>query len=64
MLMAGHWAMLPGEAQWLVGRFIPTLILVSMLVELGALAGTPGDNRFGKPAQSVAFLRRRAVDYQ
>lgn len=60
----GHWAMLPGEAQWLVGRFIPTLILVSMLVELGALAGTPGDNRFGKPAQSVAFLRRRAVDYQ
>lgn len=64
MLMAGNWALLPNEAQWLVGRFIPTLILIGMLVEIGGLAGTPSDNRFGKPAQSVNFLRRRMADYQ
>lgn len=64
MLMAGHWAMLPGDAQWVVGRFIPTLIMVSMVVELGGFSGTAGDNRFGKATQSVAFLRRRTPDYQ
>ncbi|MFK8258772.1 DUF805 domain-containing protein [Erwinia sp. AnSW2-5] len=64
MLMAGHWAILPGDAQWLVGRFIPTLIMVGMLVELGGFAGKAGDNRFGKATQSVVYLRRRAADYQ
>lgn len=64
MLMAGHWTMLPGDLQWVVGRFIPTLILVSMLVELGGFTGTMGDNRFGKATQPVVFLRRRASDYQ
>lgn len=64
MLMAGNWSMLPNEAQWLVGRFIPTLIMVGMGIELGGLAGTASDNRFGKPAQPVVFLRRRMADYQ
>ncbi|WP_099349927.1 DUF805 domain-containing protein [Erwinia amylovora] len=36
----------------------------ALLVEIGGLAGTPSDNRFGKPAQSVNFLRRRMADYQ
>ncbi|KQN63328.1 DUF805 domain-containing protein [Erwinia sp. Leaf53] len=61
MLMAGNWAMLPGEAQWVVGHFIPALIMVSMLVELGGFSGTAGDNRFGKMAQYVVFLPRRAA---
>lgn len=61
VLMAGNWSMLPGEAQWLVGRFIPTLILVSMMVELGFFRGTDGDNRYGKAAQYVVFLRRGAA---
>jgi len=61
MLMAGNWSMLPSELQWLVGRFIPTLIMVSMLVELGFFKGTTGNNRYGKAAQYVVFLRRDAA---
>lgn len=34
MLLAGNWAILPGVWQWAVGRFIPTLILVMMLIDL------------------------------
>lgn len=61
LLTAGNWSMLPGDASWLLGRFLPTLILVSMMVELGFFSGTPGDNRYGKTAQYVVFLRRRAA---
>ncbi|WP_455820486.1 DUF805 domain-containing protein [Pseudomonas cerasi] len=64
MLMAGHWEMLPQDAQWLVGRFVPTLIMVGLFIELGGVAGTTGDNRFGKATQSVVYLRRRLPDYQ
>ncbi len=42
MLLAGNWAMLPGVWQWGVGRFIPTLIIVMMLIDLGAFVGTQG----------------------
>lgn len=61
MLMAGNWSMLPGDAQWVVGRFVPTLILIAMLVELGGFSGTAGENRYGKTTQSVVYLRRRAA---
>lgn len=64
LLMAGNWVMLPAEMQWTVGRFIPTLIMVGMLVELGGMSGSIADNRFGKPAQLVVFVRRRLPDYQ
>ncbi|RWS36348.1 DUF805 domain-containing protein, partial [Erwinia amylovora] len=37
MLMAGNWALLPNAAQWLVGRFIPTLILIGMLGGIGGV---------------------------
>lgn len=40
MLLAGNWSMLPGVWQWGVGRFIPTLIIVMMLIDLGAFVGT------------------------
>ena len=39
MLLAGNWAILPGVWQW-AGRFVPTLILVMMLNDLGAFVGT------------------------
>ncbi len=34
MLLAGNWAIFPGVWQWAVGRFVPTLILVMMLMNL------------------------------
>ncbi|ULH11116.1 DUF805 domain-containing protein [Serratia marcescens] len=55
MLAAGNWQMLAPIWQWGVGRFIPTLIIVMMMIDLGAFVGTPGDNRFGPEAEPVKF---------
>ncbi|WP_421355898.1 DUF805 domain-containing protein [Pseudocitrobacter faecalis] len=55
MLLAGNWAMLPGVWQWGVGRFIPTLIIVMMLIDLGAFVGTQGENKYGKDTQDVKY---------
>ena len=55
MLLAGNWAMLPGVWQWGVGRFIPTLIIVMMLIDLGAFVGTQGENKYGKDSQDVKY---------
>ncbi|EFK0270044.1 DUF805 domain-containing protein [Escherichia coli] len=55
MLLAGNWAILPGVWQWAVGRFVPTLILVMMLIDLGAFIGTQGENKYGKDTQDVKY---------
>ena len=55
MLLAGNWAILPGVWQWAVGRFVPTLILVMMLIDLGAFVGTQGENKYGKDTQDVKY---------
>ncbi|WP_027710600.1 DUF805 domain-containing protein [Dickeya chrysanthemi] len=57
MLGNGNWAMLPPLGQWGVGRFLPTLIAVMMLLDCGAFGGTAGANRFGPAAEP---LRLRA----
>ncbi|MDU3048665.1 MAG: DUF805 domain-containing protein [Escherichia coli] len=53
--LAGNWAILPGVWQWAVGRFVPTLILVMMLIDLGAFIGTQGENKYGKDTQDVKY---------
>lgn len=55
MLLAGNWVMLPSVWQWGVGRFIPTLIIVMMLIDLGAFVGTQGENKYGKETQEVKY---------
>ena len=55
MLLAGNWSMLPGVWQWGVGRFVPTLIIVMMLIDLGAFVGTQGENKYGKDTQAVKY---------
>jgi uncharacterized membrane protein YhaH (DUF805 family) len=55
MLLAGNWAILPGVWQWGVGRFIPTLIIVMMLIDLGAFVGTQGENKYGKETLDVKY---------
>lgn len=53
ILAAGNWSMLAALWQWGIGRFIPTLIGVMMLLDCGVFLGTAGENRFGPPAQPV-----------
>lgn len=55
MLLAGNWVMLAGVWQWAVGRFIPTLIIVMMIIDLGAFCGTQGENKFGKETLEVKY---------
>lgn len=75
----GHWALLfivawcllnadltgiPRQWQWFAGRFVPSLILVAMIVETGGLPGSAGVNRFGRVSRPVQFFGRRAANYQ
>lgn len=55
MLLAGNWSMLSGVWQWGVGRFVPTLIMVMMLIDLGAFVGTQGENKYGKETLDVKY---------
>ncbi len=55
MLLAGNWSILPGAWQWVVGRFVPTLIIVMMFIDLGAFVGTQGENKFGKDTLDVRW---------
>ena len=55
MLLAGNWSVLPGVWQWVVVRFVPTLIIVMMFIDLGAFVGTQGENKFGKDTQDVRW---------
>lgn len=64
MLLAGNWDVFPVSMQWALGKFIPTLILVTLFLELGAFRGSKGENRFGKTTHQVNYLGRRAADYQ
>ncbi|CDL27032.1 Putative membrane protein [Escherichia coli ISC7] len=42
-----------GNGRW--GVFVPTLILVMMLIDLGAFIGTQGENKYGKDTQDVKY---------
>ncbi|MDQ4429861.1 DUF805 domain-containing protein [Yokenella regensburgei] len=55
MLLAGNWEVLPGVWQWVVGRLIPTVIIVMMVIDLGAFVGTQGENKYGKETQDVKY---------
>lgn len=55
MLLSGHWVMLNATLAWLVGRLIPVVIMVMMLIDLGAFVGTQGENRYGKATLDVKY---------
>ncbi|PWC09690.1 hypothetical protein B4923_19025 [Brenneria roseae subsp. americana] len=55
VLAAGHWFMLPAIWQWGIGRFIPTLISVMVILDCGVFSGTKGENRFGPEAEPLKF---------
>ena len=47
--------MLDGVLPWLVGRAIPFIIFVGLLLDLGLFRGTAGKNRFGAAALPVRY---------
>lgn len=55
VLLAGNWALLGGIWSWIVGRFVPTLVLVMLLLDLGAFVGTLGENKYGKDTLDVKY---------
>ena len=55
MLLSGNWTMLDGTLAWAVGRLIPVAIIVVMMIDLGAMLGTQGKNRFGDETLEVKF---------
>ena len=55
MLLAGNWSMLPSMLPWVVGRLIPTIIFVMIIVDLGAFVGTQGENKYGKDTIDVKY---------
>lgn len=55
LLFAGNWEIFGSFWQWGLGRFLPTLIVVMMLIDLGSFMGTPGSNRFGAETDRVRY---------
>ncbi|MBS0849729.1 DUF805 domain-containing protein [Citrobacter sp. JGM124] len=55
LLFAGNWEVFGSFWQWGLGRFLPTLIIVMMLIDLGSFIGTQGSNRFGKETSRVKY---------
>ena len=55
MLLSGNWEILNGTLAWAVGRLIPVAIIVVMMIDLGAMLGTQGKNRFGNETLEVKF---------
>ncbi|WP_075183271.1 DUF805 domain-containing protein [Pantoea sp. 1.19] len=58
ILASGNWhGVLPPLWGWAIGRFMPILIMVMLVLDLGVFAGTPGENRFGPEARPLRFWR-------
>jgi uncharacterized membrane protein YhaH (DUF805 family) len=64
ILLAGNWSVIGAGWQLGLGRFIPTLILIAMLVELGLFSGSAGENRYGRATQPVNYFRKRGAENQ
>ncbi|KAA1194693.1 DUF805 domain-containing protein [Photorhabdus heterorhabditis] len=56
LLIAVDWGGMEPFWQWGIGRFIPTLIIVMMVLDCGVFRGTDGPNQFGKVAEKVDFV--------
>ncbi|WP_323840405.1 DUF805 domain-containing protein [Photorhabdus africana] len=56
LLIAADWGGMAPFWQWGIGRFIPTLIIVMMVLDCGVFRGTDGSNRFGEATEKVDFI--------
>ena len=55
MLINENWSMLPSILPWVVGRLLPSVIFVMMIVDLGAFIGTQSENKYGKDTLEVKY---------
>ncbi|WP_340621444.1 DUF805 domain-containing protein [Xenorhabdus siamensis] len=56
VLLSLDWSAMAPIWQWGIGRFIPTLIFVMIMLDCGVFRGTEGPNRFGKSAERVDHI--------
>ncbi|PHM38609.1 DUF805 domain-containing protein [Xenorhabdus innexi] len=56
VLLSLDWNMMAPIWQWGIGRFIPTLIFVMIILDCGVFRGTEGANRFGESAETVEYI--------
>ncbi|CDG23217.1 conserved membrane protein of unknown function [Xenorhabdus poinarii G6] len=59
ILVSLDWSIMAPIWQWGIGRFVPTLICVMMILDCGVFRGTEGANRFGKMAETVDYISAR-----
>ncbi|CDL80360.1 DUF805 domain-containing protein [Xenorhabdus cabanillasii] len=56
VLLSLDWGAMAPIWQWGIGRFIPTLIFVMIILDCGVFRGTEGPNRFGESAERVDHI--------
>ncbi|CCW30491.1 conserved membrane hypothetical protein [Xenorhabdus nematophila F1] len=56
VLLSLDWELMAPVWQWGVGRFVPTLIFVMIILDCGVFRGTEGANRFGEMAEMVDYI--------
>jgi uncharacterized membrane protein YhaH (DUF805 family) len=56
LLLTLDWSATAPIWQWGIGRFIPMLIFVMMILDCGVFRGTEGANRFGESAEMVEHI--------
>ncbi|CDH29138.1 conserved hypothetical protein; putative inner membrane protein [Xenorhabdus bovienii str. Jollieti] len=56
VLLSLDWSAMTPIWQWGIGRFIPTLIFVMIVLDCGVFRGMEGSNRFGEMAETVEYI--------
>ncbi|SFU90785.1 DUF805 domain-containing protein [Xenorhabdus koppenhoeferi] len=56
ILLSLDWSAMAPIWQWGIGRFVPTLIFVMIMLDCGVFRGTEGANRFGEMAETVDHI--------
>ncbi|CDM91988.1 DUF805 domain-containing protein [Xenorhabdus bovienii] len=56
VLLSLDWSAMAAIWQWGIGRFIPTLIFVMIVLDCGVFRSMDGPNRFGEMAETVEYI--------
>ncbi|MDX7991974.1 DUF805 domain-containing protein [Xenorhabdus sp. Reich] len=56
ILLSLDWSMMASIWQWGIGRFVPTLVFVMVMLDCGVFRGFEEANRFGEAAEIVDYI--------